>query len=92
MAEALARTGWTPERVWNCGFPFHDLSKWYANRDPERLMRPVRRRRYGLAENLICLALRTAFRAELANARRAAVRRRAQGERLMDLTRPIGTT
>ncbi len=63
MAEALARTGWEPERVWNCGFPFHDLSKWYANRDPAGSMDRFASRPYGLAENLICLALRTAFRA-----------------------------
>jgi len=62
MEVALVGAGWTPERVWNCGFPFHDLSKWYANRDPEATMDRFAARRYGLREDLICFALRAAFR------------------------------
>jgi SAM-dependent methyltransferase len=59
---ALLEAGWTPLRVWNCGFPFHDLSKWYANRDPDGAMARFADRPYGLQEDLICYALRTAFR------------------------------
>ena len=62
MKRALADAGWTPLRVWNCGFPFHDLSKWYANRDPDASMREFADRPYGVREDLICYALRAAFR------------------------------
>jgi SAM-dependent methyltransferase len=59
----LESNGWTPLRVWNEGFPFHDLSKWWANRDPDASMaRFGTDRPYGLAERAVCLALRGAFR------------------------------
>ncbi len=59
---ALLDAGWTPLRVWNCGFPFHDLSKWYANRDPTGTMARFGARPYGIKEDLVCYALRAAFR------------------------------
>jgi 2-polyprenyl-3-methyl-5-hydroxy-6-metoxy-1,4-benzoquinol methylase len=62
MVAALDRSGWTPLRVWNCGFPFHDLSKWYANLDPDGSMARFAEKPYGLREDLICHALRIAFR------------------------------
>ena len=62
MREALRAAGWAPERVWNTGFPFHDLSKWYANRDPEGSMNRFAARPYGIKEDVICLLLRAAFR------------------------------
>src|SRR6185369_5492873 len=31
MRTLLEQNGWTPVRVWNAGFPFHDLSKRLAN-------------------------------------------------------------
>jgi hypothetical protein len=62
MRQLLSDAGWSPERVWNCGFPFHDLSKWYANRNPDATMRRFGDERYGLREDLVCWALRTAFR------------------------------
>lgn len=62
MRALLARTGWRPERVWNAGFPFHDLSKWYANRDPDASMASFADRPYGWKEDAICAALRIAFR------------------------------
>jgi 2-polyprenyl-3-methyl-5-hydroxy-6-metoxy-1,4-benzoquinol methylase len=62
MSAALARNGWAPVRVWNCGFPFHDLSKWYANLDPDGSMTRFAEKPYGLREDLVCYALRTAFR------------------------------
>ena len=62
MHDALVRTGWAPVRLWNCGFPFHDLSKWYANRDADGSMARFSEKPYGLREDLVCLALRTAFR------------------------------
>jgi SAM-dependent methyltransferase len=62
MTTLLLRTGWKPLRVWNSGFPFHDLSKWYANRDPGASMERFAERPYGFWEDTICCALRGAFR------------------------------
>jgi SAM-dependent methyltransferase len=62
MRALLASAGWRPERVWNAGFPFHDLSKWYANRDPDAAMASFADRPYGPKQNVICAALRLAFR------------------------------
>lgn len=63
MESLLRETGWKPVRVWNAGFPFHDLSKWYANRDPEGSMRRFGEGRYGLYERVLCAGLRLAFQA-----------------------------
>ena len=62
MTRLLTETGWRPERVWNAGYPFHDLSKWYANRDPDASMASFADKPYGPKENAICAALRLAFR------------------------------
>jgi SAM-dependent methyltransferase len=62
MRRLLASAGWQPVRVWNAGFPFHDLSKWYANLDPDGSMTRFSDTAYGLREDLICLALRASFR------------------------------
>ena len=62
MKEALREAGFCPSRIWNCGFPFHDLSKWYANLDPDGSMQRFADKPYGLREDLICAALRLAFR------------------------------
>lgn len=58
----LERSGWVPERVWNAGWPFHDLSKWYANRDPDASMSRFADRAYGARERAVCWALRGLFR------------------------------
>lgn len=62
MSSLLESTGWQPLRVWNAGYPFHDLSKWYANRHPDALLKEFADKPYGLKEDLICLLLRLAFR------------------------------
>lgn len=63
LTQLLDESGWLPLRVWNEGFPFHDLSKWWANRDAEASMaRFGGSERYGLRERAICFALRAAFR------------------------------
>ena len=62
VEELLRATGWTPVRVWNTGFPFHDLSKWYANREPDKSMDRFGEASYGWYENAVCFALRLAFR------------------------------
>ena len=59
----LEQTGWTPLPVWNEGWPFHDLSKWWANRDADASMaRFGGDEGYGFREKAICFALRAAFR------------------------------
>jgi SAM-dependent methyltransferase len=60
--QLLRLSGWDPLHVWNCGFPFHDLSKWIANLKPDLSLRRFGEKRYRAFENLICLALRVAFR------------------------------
>jgi 2-polyprenyl-3-methyl-5-hydroxy-6-metoxy-1,4-benzoquinol methylase len=62
MRAALEAAGWKPERVWNEGFPFHDWSKWYANLRPEGTMERFAAKPYGIREDLVCFALRAAFR------------------------------
>jgi SAM-dependent methyltransferase len=61
MTELLYSSGWRPQRVWNTGWPFHDFSKWWANRNPDSSMERFGVRPYGATENLICGALRVAF-------------------------------
>jgi SAM-dependent methyltransferase len=62
MKTLLEQTGWGPVRIWNAGFPFHDLSKWYANRDPDGSVARFAGKSYGLYENAVCLGLRALFR------------------------------
>ena len=62
VRDLLVRAGLTPVKVWNAGFPFHDLSKWYANLNPDASMAAFSGKPYGLKEDLVCAALRLAFR------------------------------
>jgi hypothetical protein len=62
MTALLEKTGWQVLRAWNTGYPFHDLSKWYANRDPDKSMQRFGEQQYGWSENLVCVALRLMFR------------------------------
>ena len=61
LTALLRSSGWRPERVWNTGWPFHDLSKWWANRNPDGSMERFSARTYGPSEKLVCAVLRTAF-------------------------------
>ena len=61
MRALLGECGWTPVEVWNEGFPFHDLSKKWANRDPDASMQRFGGERYGMGERAICFLLRAAF-------------------------------
>ncbi len=58
----LDDAGWSPIRIWNCGFPFHDMSKWYANRNPDRSMARFGNLPYGTWESTLALVLRFAFK------------------------------
>ncbi len=62
MESLMREAGWKVEKAWNCGWPFHDLSKWWANRDPDATMSRFSDRAYGPGEKLVCFALRAAFR------------------------------
>lgn len=62
MEALLSQHHFKPVRVWNTGFPFHDMSKWYANLNPDASMSQFGEGAYGLKENLICSALRLAFK------------------------------
>ena len=57
----LEGAGFQPEKLWNAGYPFHDLSKWYANLNAQGSMDRFSAKAYGLSENLICLGLRGLF-------------------------------
>lgn len=58
----LRANSWIPRRIWNEGYPFHDLSKWWANRNAATTMRQFGENAYGRKERLICALLRLAFR------------------------------
>lgn len=62
LTELLSRSGWSPTRVWNTGFPFHNLSKWIANRFPDTSMTHFAERQYGFKERLAVAGLRFLFR------------------------------
>jgi len=62
LSRLLIETGWKPVRTWNTGYPFHDLSKWYANLNPDRSLSEFGEKPYGFRENAICWTLRQAFR------------------------------
>ena len=62
MTDLLRASGWTPVRVWNAGWPFHDLSKWWANRDPDCSMQRFGEQGYGWSERFVCWTLRQLFR------------------------------
>ncbi|MFA4874186.1 MAG: class I SAM-dependent methyltransferase [bacterium] len=62
MQALLIEAGWKPLRVWNSGFPFHDLSKRFANADPDATMKRFSEEAYGPLENFTCFLLRLAFR------------------------------
>lgn len=61
MRKLLAENGWRPERVWNAGFPFHDLSKWAANLSPDRVMDTFGVKPYGLFKRSMAALLRALF-------------------------------
>ncbi len=61
MNTLLRDCGWRPIQIWNAGYPFHDLSKWYANLNPDASMKRFGEDAYGWSEDLICAALRIAF-------------------------------
>jgi len=62
MVTLFEDCGWRPIRVWNEGFPFHNLSKWYANLNPEKTLSQFADQPYGFFENAVCFALRQAYK------------------------------
>lgn len=61
IRRALDDSGWAIERIWNEGFPFHDLSKWAANLNAQAAMRRFGEQRFGALERFTSLALRSLF-------------------------------
>jgi len=62
MTRLLSETGWRVERVWNAGFPFHDLSKWAANLSPDAMMHDFAGKPYGPMQRSAAAVLRLLFR------------------------------
>lgn len=62
MTDLLKSVGWRPIRVWNSGWPFHDLSKWVANLFPDRCMHQFGEVAYSVRQKLVCACLRGAFK------------------------------
>lgn len=61
MRELMASSGWTAVRIWNEGYPFHDLSKFFANRNPRRTMEAYSRAPYGRRQRAVCRLLRLIY-------------------------------
>ncbi len=61
MRSLLEIAGWTPVRIWNAGFPFHDWSKRVANLAPNQMMHRFGERRYGVMERFASFVLRLLF-------------------------------
>ena len=61
MKQLLEETGWEPQRVWNAGFPFHNLSKWVANLSANATMEQFGVKPYGPLQRLVAAVLRVLF-------------------------------
>ena len=62
MAELLGCAGFRRVTVRNCGFPFHDLSKWVANLRPDETIRSFGEREWGAPQRATAAVLRFLFR------------------------------
>lgn len=62
MADLLKAAGFHGITVGNCGFPFHDLSKWAANVRPSVTIDRFGEREWGVAERFVAACLRFLFR------------------------------
>ena len=61
MTQLLDDNGWRTLRVWNSGFPFHDLSKWAANLLPGAMMQEFGEKAYGPVQRTATALLRFLF-------------------------------
>ena len=61
MARLLESAGFKPERIWNEGFPFHGIAKWFANLAPRRAMEAFSGKPYGPMQKAICFLVRAAY-------------------------------
>jgi len=62
MTAELATAGFRDIRTANCGFPFHDLSKWAANLRPGLTISRFGESEWGAAERATAAVLRILFR------------------------------
>jgi len=62
MADLLVSAGFRDATARNCGFPFHDLSKWIANLNPEETIRRFGEREWAAPQRATAALLRFLFR------------------------------
>lgn len=62
MGALLSAAGFVNVAVTNCGYPFHDLSKWAANLRPDVVIRRFGEREWGPTERATAAVLRLLFR------------------------------
>jgi SAM-dependent methyltransferase len=62
MARLLSAAGFRQVAATNCGYPFHDLSKWGANLRPNLVIRRFGERQWGPVERATAALLRFLFR------------------------------
>jgi 2-polyprenyl-3-methyl-5-hydroxy-6-metoxy-1,4-benzoquinol methylase len=62
MTELLGSAGFRNVTARNCGFPFHDLSKWLANLNPDATIRRFGEREWGAPQRAVAAVLRFLFR------------------------------
>ena len=62
MNALLADAGFRSTNTYNCGFPFHDLSKWAANLRPEHVIERFGQNEWGGFEKATAAILRALFR------------------------------
>lgn len=62
MKELFTSAGFRELRISNCGYPFHDLSKWAANLRPRLIMQRFGEEEWGPAQKFTAFVLRFLFR------------------------------
>jgi SAM-dependent methyltransferase len=61
IQKALEVVGFSSIKVWNEGFPFHNLSKSLANLNPERTIKHFGTKEYGFYQRSVCMILKFLF-------------------------------
>ena len=61
MDGLLRDAGFRQTRTYNCGYPFHDLSKWAANLRPQQVIRQFGQDDWGAVERAAAAILRSLF-------------------------------
>ena len=61
MQKTLYTMGLRNIKVWNEGYPFHNLSKHFANLNPEKNIKHFGTTEYGLYQKSVCMILKFLF-------------------------------